>query len=120
MVVLMCWYYLHSPVVDCGHLSPPVGGSVTLTGTTVGSQAFYSCGKGYELMGDSVRTCQFNGLWTGKEPICERKYIHCISGLTLLLSPTMCHYWDMPVKQTVYHYPNVATDITDLSSIHTN
>ena len=59
--------------MDCGTLTNPVNGQVNNTaGTTFGQTATYSCDLGYNLVGDSTRTCQANGVWSGNEPACER------------------------------------------------
>ena len=59
-------------VVDCGSLTDPANGSVTHTaGTTFGQTATYSCNTGYNLVGDSTRTCQATGVWSGTAPTCQ-------------------------------------------------
>ena len=58
---------------DCGPLNPPTDGLVSITGTTVGSTATYTCNDGFGLQGQSTRTCQTNGQWSGSAPICQRK-----------------------------------------------
>ena len=58
--------------VDCGSLTNPANGSVNHTaGTTVGQTATYSCNTGYNLVGNSTRTCQATGNWSGSAPTCE-------------------------------------------------
>ncbi len=58
-------------VIDCGSLQNPVNGVVTVTETTLGSTANYSCsGSNYRLVGAAVRTCQADGLWGGSAPEC--------------------------------------------------
>ena len=47
----------------------PENGAVT-DNTEIGSQANYNCEPGYYLYGDSSRTCQNDGNWTGIEPRC--------------------------------------------------
>ena len=77
---------LISTVVDCGSLTDPANGSVTHTsGTTFGQTATYTCNTGYNLVGDSTRTCQATGEWSGSAPTCEGMllkddltYIACI------------------------------------------
>ena len=54
--------------VDCGSLTDPGNGNVTLT---VGTTATYSCNTGYNLVGDSTRTCQATGKWSGSAPTCQ-------------------------------------------------
>ena len=66
----------HAAVVSCGSLTTSGTGGLTssLTGTTYGNTATYSCTQtGYELVGAATRTCQSNGLWSGSEPYCTRK-----------------------------------------------
>ena len=59
--------------VRCRRLSNPSDGSVSLSGTTAGSTATYSCDDGFTLQGRSTRTCQTNSQWSGSAPTCERK-----------------------------------------------
>ena len=57
---------------DCGPIPDPVGGSVILSGTAVGSRADYSCDEGYVLTsGDRNRFCQDDLQWSGEPAICE-------------------------------------------------
>jgi CUB/sushi domain-containing protein len=55
---------------DCGALTNPANGSVTVTTTTVGSTASYACSVGYHLSQSTARTCQTDGTWSGVEPTC--------------------------------------------------
>ena len=58
--------------MDCGSLTDPANGQVDLTsGTTFGQTATYSCNTGYNLVGDSTRTCQATGEWSGSTPTCQ-------------------------------------------------
>ena len=67
-------------VVDCGNLTDPANGSVTHTsGTTFGQTATYSCNTGYNLVGDSTRTCQAVGEWSGSVPTCQGMLLKCDS-----------------------------------------
>ena len=68
---------LLSTVVDCGTLTNQANGQVSHTaGTTLGQTATYSCNTGYNLMGDSTRTCQATGEWSGSVPTCERMFLY--------------------------------------------
>jgi CUB/sushi domain-containing protein len=58
-------------ISECPALAKPANGRVTLTGRTFGSKATYSCNRGYELIGGSMRECTSNHVWSGKEPICK-------------------------------------------------
>ncbi len=66
--------------VDCGFLAPPLFGSVELkqvNQTSLGAVANYACLRGYQLLGNSSRTCLANGEWSSMEPLCEGKlYVH--------------------------------------------
>ena len=58
--------------MDCDSLTDPANGQVDLTsGTTFGLNATYSCNTGYNLVGDSTRTCQATGEWSGSAPTCQ-------------------------------------------------
>ena len=60
-------------VVDCSALTDPLNGQVSHTaGTTFGQTATYSCNTGYNLVGDSTRTCEADGMWSGSAPTCQR------------------------------------------------
>lgn len=41
---------------------------------SVGSLAKFRCQRGRTLIGNDTRVCQKSGKWTGKSPICKRKY----------------------------------------------
>ncbi|CAI8041017.1 Sushi, von Willebrand factor type A, EGF and pentraxin domain-containing protein 1, partial [Geodia barretti] len=56
--------------VDCGSLTDPVNGTISLTGTAFNSTATYSCNDGYSLVGDTTITCLASGLWSGEPPLC--------------------------------------------------
>ena len=63
--------YFHSTVVDCGTLNTPTNGVVShFNGTTFRQTATYSCNTGYNLVGDSTRICQADGMWSRSEPTC--------------------------------------------------
>ena len=59
--------------VDCGNVDPPSYGDVHAPETTFQAVATYSCISGYNLVGDSKRTCQANESWSGKFPKCNRE-----------------------------------------------
>ena len=72
----MCFFLA---AVNCGNLIDPANGQVDHTaGTTVGQTATYSCNTGYNLVGDSTRTCQAEGDWSGNAPICEGMLLHYV------------------------------------------
>eukprot|EP00117_Sycon_ciliatum_P048173 scpid2370/ scgid5761/ Sushi, von Willebrand factor type A, EGF and pentraxin domain-containing protein 1; CCP module-containing protein 22; Polydom; Selectin-like osteoblast-derived protein; Serologically defined breast cancer antigen NY-BR-38 len=58
-------------IVDCGRPNVPENGLIApLASTTYGSEALYSCLRGYLLSGQLTRTCQADGKWSGFAPIC--------------------------------------------------
>ena len=68
--------YILILTVDCGSLTDPANGSVNHTaGTTFGQTATYSCNTGYNLVGDSTRTCQAEGSWSGSAPTCQGTFV---------------------------------------------
>ena len=53
-------------------MTDPAYSQVDLTsGTTFRQTATYSCSTGYNLVGNSTRTCQATGQWSGSAPTCE-------------------------------------------------
>ena len=62
---------IYSVAIECEDLDDPRNGNVILTGTTVGSTATYVCDDGFVLIGNQLRRCMSNGLWSGEEPICK-------------------------------------------------
>ena len=75
--------FLLLTVVDCNALTNPTNGQVSHTaGTTFGQTATYSCDTGYNLLGDSTRTCQADGVWSGSGPTCQ--------GMLLLVLRVLC------------------------------
>ena len=58
-------------VVDCGTLTGPANGTILLDTTSFGSTVTYSCSNSdHQLVGDAMRTCQANGMWSGSAPTC--------------------------------------------------
>lgn len=55
-------------------LQSPQSGTVTVTGSTPGAVARYICDRGFELIGESERTCQNGGSYNGQAPICQCEY----------------------------------------------
>ena len=66
--------------MDCSTLANPANGQVDLTsGTTFGQTSTYSCNTGSNLVGDSTRTCQATGVWSGSAPTCEGMFYSAVS-----------------------------------------
>ena len=61
----------------------------TLMGQPLDKTATYSCDKGYNLFGGSIRTCQTTGVWSGSEHTCQCVFLMqhaCMCTLILVLS----------------------------------
>ena len=57
--------------MNCGGLNGPENGGVDVSNTIFDSTATYSCNDGYNLVGDTTRTCLASGSWSGDDPTCE-------------------------------------------------
>ena len=62
-------------IVVCPSLPPLINGRISYSDPTLGmdSVATHSCHTGLFLDGNSARTCQTNGNWSGSAPVCEGK-----------------------------------------------
>ena len=59
---------------DCSSLPNPDNGLISISGTTSGSIATYSCDNGCTRRGSQTRTCQSDGTWSGNAPTCECRW----------------------------------------------
>jgi len=67
---VLAFYYLPS-MVGCSTLSAPENGSVEVaTDPRYADEANYHCDQSYGLSGDTTRTCQLDGTWSGEAPTC--------------------------------------------------
>ena len=48
--------------------------SPSVSSHKAGALVIYTCKSGYELVGDSTRSCEMNGKWNGTEPSCKSMY----------------------------------------------
>ncbi|XP_045205733.2 CUB and sushi domain-containing protein 3-like [Mercenaria mercenaria] len=60
-------------IKDCGNLSLPPNGVLDINSTTYGSAALFSCTTGYDLKGDTIRSCTESGYWDNDYPECVIK-----------------------------------------------
>ncbi len=67
-----------SAVITCPVLTDSTHRLVSVTNNNFGSNATYACDTGYTLNGDTTRTCGSDGVWSGSEPTCTRKFIHSL------------------------------------------
>ncbi|XP_035675073.1 CUB and sushi domain-containing protein 3-like [Branchiostoma floridae] len=57
--------------VQCASLSAPTNAGMTGTGNEYGDTVHFSCLPGYtQTAGDTDRTCQADGMWSGLQPSC--------------------------------------------------
>lgn len=68
-VIVFCTWFYYSSVINCTDLEAPTNGTVTGKGS-FGSVVTYSCDTGFILSGDTNRTCQADGAFTGSAPVC--------------------------------------------------
>ncbi|XP_070554202.1 uncharacterized protein [Ptychodera flava] len=66
-------------IVHCGELETPRNGSWNITGVTFGSEAFFVCDEGFDMIGSEVRRCQADGTWDGQQPTCRLVYCENIT-----------------------------------------
>lgn len=61
--------------LSCG--SPDSMQNTTVTGKnfSIGGEIEYSCPIGHSLVGDAVRSCQKNGVWSAHAPSCKCKFL---------------------------------------------
>ena len=106
MCVIHCtWRYytysavLSTPAISCGDPGTPTNGRHNVSSTTYNSVVTYTCDDGYTLQGNSSRTCQSNGNWSGSVPQCERMLMylstigkhHCCYHALILLFTAVCN-----------------------------
>ncbi|KAB0371474.1 hypothetical protein FD755_016412 [Muntiacus reevesi] len=58
-------------MIDCGHPGVPPNAVLSGEKYTFGSTVHYSCTGKRTLLGQSSRTCQLNGHWSGSQPHCS-------------------------------------------------
>ena len=79
------------PAGLCGELPNPEDGTVVEIGLTDGSNAIYTCNRRYRLIGERIRTCMDNGMWSGQAPICLRMKITCAYVFIQVKQKTLIH-----------------------------
>ena len=79
VILLVHSFTLYVIVIGCNEPDLPsigtTGLNVAFNNTRIGSRAVYSCVSGYNLIGNSTRTCQVDGSWTGTPPYCQSEWI---------------------------------------------
>ena len=83
--LLACMNFINK-VVDCGGLTAPENGEISITMTTrVMSTATYTCNPGFVLEGNSSRMCMSDAQWSGSDPTCS-KFIVLLIAMSILRS----------------------------------
>ena len=57
--------------VSCPAPVNPPFGRVMFNSVTYNSLISYECNYGYMMVGETVRRCERNKIWTGLQPICR-------------------------------------------------
>ena len=85
----------------CPPLLVPFNGNVLWTDLSVNSTATYTCNAGFELIGNEVRTCLKDGVWSNEEPVCTGKIYPSIAIITIDLV-TFLHHVTLKETSKVY------------------
>ena len=72
---LLLFMHTHTAIgiTECPQLQNPANGQVSVSGTTVGSTATYTCNTGFVIARQSTRQCLESGQWSGQAPTCSRE-----------------------------------------------
>ncbi|KXJ84393.1 hypothetical protein RP20_CCG009862 [Aedes albopictus] len=89
-------------VITCPELSPPENGYFVKQPNACSQVLNAACGtrcqSGYQLVGDSIRLCQENGVWSGNDPKCVLKTCPPLKipyyGLAVCKNPDLNLYFD--------------------------
>ena len=65
--------YITFTAIQCDKPENPLNGRAVYDSVSYNSLISYECNYGYMLIGDSVRRCERNKMWTGTEPTCKGK-----------------------------------------------
>lgn len=77
-------------LADCGKLSNPLNGSVTLPdGRAIGMWAYYECiSDFFKLIGTPKRQCLRRKTWSGEAPVCQLKGTRLIKNIDIIFKET--------------------------------
>ena len=59
----------------CDELEDPINGAKDSDDNFQGETVTFFCNDGFNLSGNSIRTCQPDGKWSGSQPQCIRTFI---------------------------------------------
>ena len=60
-----------SEIIRCPNRGDPPYGNARVSGYTPGSTIYYTCNKGYRLIGYAWQKCLYSGEWSRDEPVCK-------------------------------------------------
>ena len=105
MVIIISFisYHTFKHLVTCPDLTGPANGQVAESGSNPPFTAKYTCNTGYRLVGDSPRTCQENGQWSGTTPTCEPSKYGIIISKDILFLPIYVN--KIRIKVSFSHCP---------------
>ena len=87
--------------MSCPVPANPPFGRVMFNSLTYNSLISYECNYGYMIIGETVRRCERNKVWTGLQPICRGNMISlCRSQLSQLSRNQLWISW-YPAKWVV-------------------
>jgi pectate lyase len=68
--------YLSCILVQCGNLSSPSSGSVSLSTDGITTVGYFKCDENYYMVGENSSTCKSSGDWTSSLPSCCKYDFH--------------------------------------------
>ncbi|XP_015752647.1 PREDICTED: sushi, von Willebrand factor type A, EGF and pentraxin domain-containing protein 1-like, partial [Acropora digitifera] len=90
-----CSFIVQVTTKSCPVLQPPTNGAIASfsCGSSFGSQASFSCNKGYQITGSRIRSCRSDGAWSGNTTLCNIVKCPAITTPTHgQIFPTQCKF----------------------------
>ncbi|XP_066299114.1 uncharacterized protein [Branchiostoma lanceolatum] len=108
-------------LVQCPTLTAPENGAVT-GGNSYQDEVQFTCNHGYQLIGDSSRTCQADGTWTGADPACigpsditpTMLQTQAVSSTEIRLTWSLPGHINLVTGYTISVQPRGTTDVTSI------